>query len=60
MNMIISEIIESVLFFFALIFVINLLQYLSIDFNFFYVVGGLLIVWTTAKIFLNRKKMQQQ
>ncbi len=59
MKMILSEIIESVLFFIILVLTVYVLQYFNIDFNFFYVVFGLLVMWTTARVFVRRKKSKK-
>ncbi|HCW73188.1 MAG TPA: hypothetical protein DHM90_04670 [Clostridiaceae bacterium] len=59
MKMILSEIIESALFFIILVLAVYVLQYFNIDFNFFYVVFGLLVMWTTARVFMRRRKSQK-
>lgn len=59
MKMILAEITQTILFFIFLILALNVLQFLSIDFNFFYAVFGLLILWTTARVFMRRRKSQK-
>jgi small neutral amino acid transporter SnatA (MarC family) len=60
MKMIISEIVESALFFILLVIVLYILQFFKIDFNLLYVVAGLLVLWTTAKISYKRNRSRKK
>jgi len=54
--MIFREIIETALFFIVLILTVNILHYFRVGFNLFYVVAGLLVLWTAVKLSLKRQK----
>jgi len=62
MKSLISEIIETILFAIALYIILAILLYSGINFNFFYVFGGMIVVWVVVKMIfrrLNHKKKNE-